>query len=276
MNSQLVEANEQLATVFSHFYCVQLGNQDPPLQQQLLPNYEMLFVFNFGPEIPISIGTEQYSIGQTAVLGPLQKMLTYELPSGVDVIVVNFTLNGFYRLLRVPMSELKSEDLHNPDVLLNKPCFNDLWNQLATMTSLSNRLQLISEYTLEYAAPVEELTRSLMDSISYFRDAAVEPVKVLAEKQHLSTRNIQLRFQTQLGYSAKELARFLRFKKVLSFLCQQTDAPVDWLEIVLYYGYHDHSHLIKDFQRYLNITPRQFVNQLAQGNMCISKSGKFY
>lgn len=276
MNSQLVEADERLTTVFSHFYCVQLSDQDPPLRQQLLPNYEMLLVFNFGPESPIRLGNDQHIIGQTAVLGPLQKMLTYELAPGADVIVINFTLNGFYRLLRVPMNQLSSEDIHNPDVLLNKSCFSDLWNQLAPMTSLADRLQLLSEFALAYAAPAEESTHSLIESIPYFRNAAVEPVKALAEKQQVSTRTIQLGFQTQLGYSAKELARFLRFKKVLNFLCQQGNSSVDWLELVLQHGYHDHSHLIKDFQRYMNISPRQFMNQLVEGGICSSKPGKYY
>ncbi|GAB3538855.1 DUF6597 domain-containing transcriptional factor [Spirosoma fluminis] len=276
MNSQLIDADEQLATVFSHFYCVQLEAQDPPTLQQLLPNYEMLLVFNFGSEVPIRIGDEQHVIRQTAVLGPLQKVLAYELQPGANLIVVNFTLNGFYRLLRVPMHQLKGEGLHNPDVLLNKSCFSDLWAQLVSMRNLADRLQLIREYTLNYAAPVDESTRSLLDSIPYFTNAALEPVNVLAGKHQVSTRNIQLRFRTQLGYSAKELVRFLRFKKVLAVLCQQPFDAVDWLSLVTQYGYYDHSHLIKDFQHYMDISPRQFISQLRQDGMCMSKPGRFY
>ncbi|GAB3492393.1 hypothetical protein GCM10027341_06470 [Spirosoma knui] len=276
MNSQLIDTDERLATVISHFYCVQLEAQDPPLPQQLLPNYEMLMAFNFGSEVPIRIGDEQYVIRQTAVLGPLQKLLVYELQPATDLIVVNFTLNGFYRLLRVPMYQLKGEDLHNPDVLLNKSCFSDVWSQLAPMNNLADRLQLIREHTLHYAAPVDESTRSLLDSIPYFTNAALEPVNVLAWKHQVSTRNIQLRFRTQLGYSAKELVRFLRFKKVLAVLCQQPFDPVDWLSLVTKFGYYDHSHLIKDFQHYMDISLRQFMSQLGQGGMCMSKPGQYY
>ncbi|RZM07607.1 MAG: hypothetical protein EOO88_51500, partial [Pedobacter sp.] len=81
-NSQLIEADEQLATVLSHFYCVEHAAQTQPVRQQLLPNYEMLLVFNFGPAIPILLGDNAYVIEQTVVLGPLQKMLVYELPAG--------------------------------------------------------------------------------------------------------------------------------------------------------------------------------------------------
>ncbi|MFD2933888.1 helix-turn-helix domain-containing protein [Spirosoma flavum] len=275
-NSQLIEADERLATVFSHFYCVQLSTQAQPLRQQLMPNYEMILAFNFGPPIPISIGTDPYVIHQTAVVGPLQKTLTYDLPAGADLIVVNFTLNGFYRLLGVPMHRLKAEDLHNPDILLNKSCFSQLWDQLAAMTTLTDRLKLISNYALAFVAPSDEAASSLLDSIPYFNDSAIDPIKALAQTNQISTRSIQLRFQTYLGYSAKQMVRFLRFKKMLSLLCQQYPESPDWLDLVLTFGYHDHSHLIKDFTYFLGVTPRQFLKQLAPGGVCISKSGKFY
>lgn len=276
MNSQLIEADERLSTVFSHFYCVQLDRQAAPIQQQLLPNYEMLLIFNFGPEVPISIGDDPHHIQQTAVVGPLQKTLTYVLPPGADALVVTFTLNGFYRLLGVSMQQLKADDLHDPDVLLNKPCFRDLWHQLAPMTTLEDRIQLLNEYALTFVAPSNAASQSLQESIPYFRHSAVDPVKVVAQTQGISTRSVQSRFQTYLGYSAKELVRFLRFKKVLHRLYQQPAQSVDWPDIVLQFGYYDHSHLIKDFTYFLGMTPRQFLKQLAQGGVCMGKSGKFY
>ena len=276
-NSQLIEADERLTTVFSHFYCVQHSAQAATMQQQLLPNYEMLLVFNFGPDIPASLGDDHYVIRQTAVLGPLEKMLRYELPPGADLIVVTFTLNGFYRLLGVPMHQLRAAESENSDVLLNNSSFGDLWQQVALMTDLADRLQRISEYALSHLSPNDAAARSLLDTIPYFNQAtAVDPVKAVAQTHRVSTRSIQLRFQTQLGYSAKELLRFLRFKKVLHFLYQQPPTSVDWLTIVLEFGYHDHSHLISDFRYFVGITPRQFLNQLAQGGMCMSKRGKFY
>ncbi|KAA9345467.1 helix-turn-helix domain-containing protein [Larkinella humicola] len=276
MNSQLIDADERLATVFSHYYCVQLSPEEQPVTLQLMPNYEMLLVFNLGPAIPIALGGATYVIQKTAVLGPLQKMLTYELPAGTDLIVVNFTLDGFYRLLGVSMQELKTGDWHDPDVLLNKNCFSELWEQLAPLSELADRISLLNAYALTFVAPTNATSDSLRESIPYFRDAVVDPIKVLAETQQVSARRIQMRFQTHLGYSAKELTRFLRFRNLLNLLTRQHPQPPDWLNLVLTFGYHDHSHLIKDFQYYLGLTPRQFLKQLAQGNVCISKTGRFY
>ncbi|WP_421829728.1 helix-turn-helix domain-containing protein [Larkinella sp.] len=276
MNSQLIDADERLATVFSHYYCVQLSPEEQPVTLQLMPNYEMLLAFNLGPAIPIALGNVTYVIQKTAVLGPLQKMLTYELPAGTDLIVVNFTLDGFYRLLGVSMQELKAGDWHDPDVLLNKNCFSELWEQLTLLSELADRISLLNAYAVTFVAPTDAASASLRESIPYFRNAVVDPIKVLAETQQVSARSIQMRFQSHLGYSAKELTRFLRFRNLLNFLIQQHPHPPDWLNLVLTFGYHDHSHLIKDFQYYLGLTPRQFLKQLAQGNVCISKTGRFY
>lgn len=275
-NSQLIEADERLATVLSHFYCVQQPAQAALLSQQLLPNYEMLLVFNFGPAISFTLGDATYEIQQTAVVGPLQKMLRYELGPGADLIAVNFTLNGFYRLLGIPMHQFKASGWTNADALLNSDCYDDLWRQLAQLNTVSDRLQRISDYALAHLAPADAVTDSLRESIPYFKQMTIDPVKAIAQQQQISTRSIQNRFQTHLGYSAKELARFLRFKKVLGFLSQRSFQAVDWVALVLDFGYHDHSHLIKDFHYFLGTTPRQFLKQIATGDVCMSQSGKFY
>ncbi|MFD1144341.1 helix-turn-helix domain-containing protein [Larkinella insperata] len=276
MNSQLIDADERLATVFSHYYCVQLTANEQPVALHLMPNYEMLLAFNFGPGVPISLGDADFVVRQTAVLGPLQKRLVYELPAGADLIVVNFTLDGFYRLLGVSMQQLKAGDLHDPDVLLNNTCFRELWQQLASLPDLRDRIYRLNNYILSVVAPTDAVSESLLESLPYFRNSAVDPIKMLAQTQQVSPRSIQLRFQTHLGYSAKELTRFLRFRKVLGFLTQHFPQAPDWLDLVLRFGYHDHSHLIKDFTYYLGLTPRQFLKQLAEGSVCISQTGKFY
>lgn len=270
LNSQVIKADERLATVFSHFYCVQQPPDAEPLEQQLLPNYEIILGFNFGPSIPVSMGNATYVIEQMAVFGPLQRTLTYQLPAGADLIIVNFTLDGFYRLFKVPVHQVKTADFYHPDALLGKSCFIDLWNQLARMPERADRLQLLTEYALAFVAPSDTAVLPLFDSIPYFDDSSVDPIKVLAQTHPVSVRSLQLRFQNYLGYSAKELIRYLRFKKVLHFLYRDHVAAIDWQDLVTRFGYHDQSHLIKDFRHFVGVTPRQFLIQLATGGVCIS------
>ncbi|QKZ12562.1 helix-turn-helix domain-containing protein [Spirosoma sp. KUDC1026] len=273
-HSQLIDADDRLATVFRHFYCVQQAPDAPAIQQKLLPHYEMMLAFNFGPPISFTVGNQEKRIEQVTILGPLQKMLTYTLPPGTDLIVINFALNGFYRLLGLPIDQLSTT---TPDSVIDASRFEELWTQLVETPPLSDRLEILTKYFLDCITPLNDETITLLNSIPYFQNSAIEPVKTLAQEQGISPRSLQLRLRTQFGYSAKEMTRFLRFKQVLMYLQNTTNpADVDWLELVSRFGYYDHSHLSKDFTYYLNVTPRQFLQQLAHGNVCSSKPGRFY
>jgi AraC-like DNA-binding protein len=272
-HSQLIDTDERLATVFRHFYCIQHDQDAPVVQQRLLPHYEVMLVFNFGPAIPFSFGEQEHFVEKTAVMGPLQKMLSYTLLPGSDLIVINFTLNGFYRLFHIPVSQPTT----SPNSLIDASYFSELWTQLSELPTLTERLDVLTSYFLHHVAPLDDETATLLKGIPYFQNPAIEPVKTLAQERGVSPRSLQLRLRAQFGYSAKEMTRFLRFKQVLTYLQEiEANAAVDWLELVDRFGYYDYSHLSKDFAFYLNVTPRQFLQQLAHGNVCNSRPGKFY
>ena len=272
--SQVVAADPRLDQVFSHFYCVQQATDAPALPQQLLPTYERLLVFNFGPSIPVFAGPGT-AFGSVAVVGPLQQMLRYELPPGADLIVVNFTLNGFHRLTTQFLAKRQKVNENTDNEQPLHPEFRSVWEQIASL-SQTERLAFISDYLFLNTAPPNEATHFLYESIPYFAEAAMDPVKVVADRQGVTTRSIQLRFQAQLGYSAKEIARFLRFKKLLQQLYQSRPESVDWMAQVQQFGYHDQSHLIKDFQHFVGMSPRQFMQELGRGGVCLSRSGAHY
>ena len=62
-----------------------------------------------------------------------------------------------------------------------------------------------------------------------------------------------------VGYSPKELLRFLRFKQVVAYILQNKGKKTDWIEIANKFGYFDQSHLIKDFKHYTGASPKDFI-----------------
>lgn len=258
--------------MFSHFYCVQQAADAPALPQQLLPTYERILIFNFGPPIPVFSEHGASSSSQINILEPLQQLLRYELPPGADLIVINFTLDGFQRLTAQFPDDQETNKRDDGRLYAE---FQSVYNQIKNLPQ-TERLAFISDYIFLNTAPSNEAALSLYESIPYFAEAVLDPVKVIAESQGVTTRSIQLRFQAQLGYSAKELARFLRFKKLVQQLCQSPAEAIDWMAQVQQFGYHDQSHLIKDFQHFVGMSPRQFMQELARGSVCFSRSGVHY
>ena len=279
LNGQFYEVQHPLNDIVSHFYHLHTAADSDIVLKHLSPNFDMLLLFNFGSPIRFSFNDEALKdapIKRTSVIGPLRKMLNYELQPGADAIVVNFTLNGFYRLFKIPMNELSSDEVTDPDILIDKTCFAELWEQLAVLNDVHDRIQLIESYAASFISINEPPAVPLLSGSSYFQNPAIQPVKAIAANTALTERTIQQRFQKYVGYSPKELLRFIRFKKVVYQILNQKEKDVDLFELIETHGYHDQSHMIKDFNYFLGTTPRKFIKNIAGKGFCVSRPGKYY
>jgi len=269
INDQAFITESPLNEVVSHFYQLSTANDAEVIVNHIMPNYEMHMIFNFGTPIRFSFNNEELNettISNTAIMGPLRKKLTYEVRPNSDAIVVNFTLNGFYRLFKIPVSELTGECLLDPDVLIGDTCFHELWDKLNSIKDTRKRISLLSDYVLAFLNTNDKAALPLIKSAPYFNNPTVQPVKAIAFDNNLTERSIQLRFKKYVGYSPKELIRFLRFKDVINHLLTHKDT--DLFEVIEKYGYYDQSHLGKDFKHFLGTTPQQFINSLDGQPFC--------
>lgn len=269
----LVEGN--LSEVISHFYHVYNTGYEPVIKH-LAPNLEILLIFNFGTPVRISFSNaapEHEIRNGCIVVGPLRKMINYKLYPGSDAVVVNFKLNGFYRLFKIPLNDLDGETFYDPDLLSDKFSFKEFYVELSTIRDLRIRLSMISSYVSNFVEENDTAVQPLIRGEHYFHDASIQPVKAIASDAQLTERTIQLRFQKYAGYSPKELLRFLRFKAVIDRLMNERDKLTDIFEIILAFGYHDQSHLIKDFQHFLGTTPQYFLKKLINNEFFISGQG---
>lgn len=274
-----IEVTEPLFGAIKYFYCIHTPADFKTKIQHLSPNLEMMLIFNFGAPVRVSFGKEivgDWKVERVAAIGPLRKMLNYELLPGADIIVTVFNPDGFYRLFQLPMNEMGEPDIIDPDQLLNITGFNELWEVLNSLPLLSDRIALLKAYAHAFVRDAEEAVFPLVEGIPYFHNPMIQPVRAIASDANLSERTIQLRFKKYLGFSPKELLRFLRFKQVINGILEKESTEVDWYELVNQYGYHDQSHLIKDFQHYLGTTPQKFIREIAGKEFCVSRPGNYY
>ena len=274
-----IDVEGPLNEVIKHLYCIQTPETFDPVVQHLSPNLEMMLIFNFGEPVRSSFADEELSvegISRVAVVGPLRRMLKYEILPKTDLIVIVFNMDGFYRLFQLPMDQISGDEILDPDLLLKVSGFSKLWEELKNLESLHERVELLKMYGLAFVQNAEDAITPLLQGISYFNGAFVQPVRAIAMDSDLSERTIQLRFRKYLGYSPKELLRFIRFKKVIADILNKKDNEIDWFGLIEEFGYHDQSHLIKDFHHYLGTTPQKFVKDILGKEFCVSKEGKYY
>jgi len=276
---KIFEVTDSLSGVIRHLYCIQTPSDFKALTQHLSPNLEMMLVFNFGAPVRASFANDAITslkINRVALVGPLRRMLNYEVLANTDFIAVVFSADGFHRLFQLPMNDFSGDHIIDPDVFFQTTIFNTLWETLKSLPSLDNRIQLLQDYARTLIHEDDDVTASLINNIAYFNNPSVQPVKAMAMDQEVSERTIQLRLKKQLGYSSKELLRFLRFKQVINHILNQPSQEVDWYTLVEEFEYHDQSHLTKDFHHYLGTTPQKFVREIVGKEFCVSKPGKYY
>jgi len=274
-----INIGEPLNDVVKHLYCIRTSENFNAIVQHLSPNLEMMLVFNFGKPVRVSFADDEFQdlkMEKMAVVGPLRKMLNYEILPNTSLIAVVFTADGFYRLFQLPVDSLSGETVIDPDELLGISGFEALWQELSKLKDLEQKVDLLKAYGLSFIQRPEEGSMPLLNGIGYFQQESVQPVRAIAMDSDLSERTIQLRFKKYLGYSPKELLRFIRFKKVIHQILQMENEQVDWYSLIETFGYHDQSHLIKDFHHYLGTTPQKFVRDIVGKEFCVSKEEKYY
>ncbi|RPE09250.1 AraC family transcriptional regulator [Chitinophaga lutea] len=267
------EAPAALSSAIQHFYHIK-GVADEVAH--LAPNFDMLLVFNFGAPMPFAFADEFPSnqvVVKTAVLGPLKKMFNYRLTAESDTLAVVFVLDGFYRLFQATPDETDAAKLAESEGL------QELWQTLKDTPHTEDRVMLLGEYLQSMLRAPEEGAIPLVNGLPYFDNPLVQPAKAIAQDTGVSERTVQTRFRKYTGYSAKEVLRFIRFKQVLHRIREQVangTRDIDWMDMVHDFGYHDQSHLIKDFRFYMGMAPEHFMKEIRENGFCVSRPGKYY
>lgn len=268
------QVDPRLAGVLSHFYVITTPEDMPPQVQHLSPNLEMMVVFNFGPPVSFSFGDEEigaHAIEDIGILGPLRRMMNYELLPNADLLILPFVFDGFYRFFSLSPESLDRAVSQEEELASHTKRLEEVWRLLAGINTPEKRIEVLTDYLLINISRSGEASQQMLDSVADIHNPVVNPVKVIADRYAISERTIQLRFKKYVGYSPKELIRFLRFKQVLSYLLGHTGEKVNWFDIIVQFGYHDQSHLIKDFKYYTGISPQQFIQLNEDGNFCVGR-----
>ena len=247
-----------------------------PAVRTILPNFQTLLLVNLGPgaDIWLADGPPQ-PLTTMLVVGPLTTAVQYRLPPQARVLVVTLTFSGFYQLFQVPAEHLRA-GFSDPDTLGPVGGFAQLWERLQAPGSLAQLGQVLADFCQSRIQPLHPAQAELLGHFPLLKHAGpLGSLKAMAVASRLSERTLQARFRKYLGFSAKEVTRFLRFRRLLAEV-QRAPAghpPPDWLALLERHGYYDQSHLIHDFTHYLRQPPTQVVAQLRTNEgICFTNS----
>ncbi len=88
------------------------------------------------------------------------------------------------------------------------------------------------------------------------RSAGSIAIDQIAEETGYTTRYLDKCFRTETGLSPKQLAKIVRFQMAVSALNDPMGRTLT--EIAIDTGFYDQSHLVHEFKRYADLTPKQY------------------
>lgn len=134
----------------------------------------------------------------------------------------------------------------------------ELWYRLAESKTFAERVAVVERYLLRCPGATQASSAIAVAAIQLLRGGSAR-IPDLAKGAGLGTRQLERRFGTEIGAVPKLFARVARFEIALQ---RKERAPhLRWTDIAQDLGYHDQSHMGRDFLEFAGATPSALLSQ---------------
>mgnify|MGYP001558334923 CR=1 FL=1 len=190
------------------------------------------------------------------VVGTMTRPILFTTNGEVDMLGIRFRPGASRPFLQVSID--KCTDLATDLDCFWGPAGPELWSRLAESRDTAKRIALIESHLLKQYGwnmaldPYVQFCVKLME-----RRRGIVTAKDLEKGTGLSSRQIERKFDRDIGIGPKAYSRILRFQNIIQRASEAES--LDWPLIALRHGYSDQSHLIRDFKDFSGVTPSAFI-----------------
>lgn len=223
------------------------------ISSRYLPKGQNLIVFNYGEEV-------QYAAPEIPFLNPsffivpaiaTSKMIHQK--GRIDLFGISFIGDGLFKLIQHPISKLTS-DL--PDHLKEK--YEGLHAKMRGM-AFAEKIEVTDKFLAKNinqkknSPPFQQAIKSINES------KGIVSISDIAKSVHVSDRQLQRLFKTRIGISPKDYCKIVRVNNYLDFILNKNN-PVNWMQLVVEYNYHDQPHLINEVKSIAKLSPKKLIS----------------
>lgn len=241
---------------FVNCYYIWRGESIKPLTVQSPPNAVGAIVFNFADLYQAFQG---HSILQPVprdfVCGVFTSNYQLVLKGDIDIVGIVFYPNAIHNLFQTRMSMLVN----------NRMELSLLLGELASTThdrmrnqGDKDRINTLEELILQFLPDAKTRQSIIDDSIEYIdQQSGITQISDVADKFSISKRYMEKQFLVKVGVSPKMFARIKRFTQLSNQVANSRE--IDWQSLVDKFGLHDQSHLVKEFMKFNNMSPAEYL-----------------
>lgn len=241
---------------FVECYYALEGRAARPITVQSPPNGYCAIVINYGDAYSASQhSTDVVNVPLAFVSG--QFTSNYQLHFNGDIGMVGIVLkpSALHNIFGIRMSQLVNS--RAPLSFLEAVDGDSLTTSIQTETSDESRVKNLEAFMLSFVKK-GKANLSIIDEAIERIDACKGCITVekLAADLKVSRRYLEKKFLEKVGVSPKFYSRLKRFGTLSNIIAHQKE--IDWQQIVLEYGFHDQSHLVKEFLEFNQMNPTQY------------------
>lgn len=235
----------------SHFYQMK---KEPGVTLRTIPNGCIDFLFSYGTD----------GLMKASVNGTPLSFRDDLMPDESDIFGVRFMPGTHPSGLNLKLRELIGVRFPLEDFYADSFDFKGLSEQ----KDFKSRIRFfLKEYTkLERKQPKPFGKEALFDAVCdiiYRTDGQIK-ISDLAFQTSYSERYIRKIFLEEMGFSPKTFCSIIRLQRAVEFINYGYDEKTaDWVTDL---GYYDQSQCIRDFRKYIGMTPKQYKKLVIDGN----------
>lgn len=270
MNYQTYKPHSDLESLVKYYWTLEVPFDKNNQKQIIIPDGCIEMTFNLGDKIKRYTSETAFIFNPNAmVMGQRTKSYYIEPVGDVDTIAICFYPHGFANFVNLPLDNLVDKEIPIQDIF-NEVQANELEQNIIKATSTKERIEIIETFLLNKLyeeATIENIVKTTVETL--LKSKGSIPINIILKDNLSKRRQLERHFKKQIGISPKQLSKVIRLEATLQVLISQNG---DTLTDIAYENeYFDQNHFIKDFKKFVGITPKEFL-----GNENMALSTLFY
>jgi AraC-like DNA-binding protein len=187
------------------------------------------------------------------IVGPWTEPFVTNLAAGTSIVGVRFHPGRAPSLLGVPAHTLLNQSL--PLDAMSRGPLRDRLSVIADKPNLATKRSALEAGLLHSLPSLSPIDDSVSAAIRWLARASNAHVQQLSDWVGLSSRQLQRRFSSAVGYGPKTFHSILRFQRVL-YLASGEHKDKTLADLALQAGYSDQAHMTREVRRFSGTPPR--------------------
>lgn len=234
------------------------GDASPPLELQSPPTGFGAMVINaLDPYVAWQAEEDKQIVPAAFVCGLFTSNYHLQLSGPFDATGVVLKTSALHAMFGLRMSTLVNTRI--PLSMLNDHAAATLPELVNNEKNSRDRVSMLRSFIVERAEQARTRFNILEDIIDWIdTNRGNVTIDEVAAKFHVSRRYIETQFLEKVGVSPKFYARIRRFSYLSNVIVRTPH--LNWQDIVDLGGFHDQSHLVKEFLKFNRMSPAQYVD----------------